>query len=137
MNIPIFNGELEQYSQIFEFMDLPGLNDTDDIQKFFKKTILPIIYPNILFSFFIFDSSKFYVEDTFDVYDYFLKKLNGIDDKIKFEDYYDKIELGKENNFYILNKIDIEHKETIKQDLIDKFKIDEKKILFKKLIQNF
>ena len=103
------------------------INDTDDIQKFFKKTILPIIYPNILFSFFIFDSSKFYVNDTFDIYDNFLKKLNGIDDKIKFEDYYDKIELGKENNFYILNKIDIEHKKTIKQDLIDKFKIDEKK----------
>ena len=47
MNIPIFNGELEQYFEIFEFMDLPGLNDTDDIQIFFNENILPIIYPNI------------------------------------------------------------------------------------------
>ena len=78
MNIPIFNGELEQYFEIFEFMDLPGLNDTDDIQIFFKENILPIIYPNILFSFFIFDSSKFYVNDTFEIYDNFLKKLNGM-----------------------------------------------------------
>ena len=127
MNIPIFNGELEKYSEIFEFMDLPGLNDTDEIQVFFKENILPIIIPNIIFSFFIFDSSKFYVNDTFDVYDYFLKKLNGIDNEIKFENYYNEIVLGKENNFYVLNKIDIEHKSTIKDDLIKKFKIDEKK----------
>ena len=26
-----------EYSQIFEFIDLPGLNDTDDIQIFFKE----------------------------------------------------------------------------------------------------
>ncbi len=123
MNIPIFNGELEKYSEIFEFMDLPGLNDTEEIQVFFKDNILPIIIPNIIFSFFIFDSSKFYVNDTFKVYDNFLKKLNGIDNNKNFDEYYDEIILGKENNFYILNKIDVEHNSSIKDDLINKFKI--------------
>ena len=30
VNIPLFNGELEEYGDLFEFMDVPGLNEISD-----------------------------------------------------------------------------------------------------------
>ena len=39
-NSPIFNEDMLQYSEIFEFMDLPGLNEQDGENNFFRKNIL-------------------------------------------------------------------------------------------------
>ena len=89
--IPLINEQLVKYSKIFEFMDLPGLNeykknDNDN----FKKYILPCICFNVKFSFFIFDYLNLKDRDSYKIY----------------EDYIELLKLESENNFYILNKID-------------------------------
>jgi len=80
-----------KYSKIFEFMDLPGLNEDDEKDDFFTTNILPVISYNTKFSFFIFDCLGIKDKDTIKIYENF---NNLLDDNI-------------ENNFYILNKIDL------------------------------
>ena len=94
--IPIFNKEkLIEYSEVFEFMDLPGLNEYDGEKNFFITNILPIITQNVKFSLFIFDCSNLKDEDTLDLYKNYI------------------FHLGKnyQNNFYIINKIDLSENE--------------------------
>jgi hypothetical protein len=68
-NISFFNNkELKEYSQIFEFMDIPGLNDN---YNFFRINILPVITYNIKFSFFIFDCERLRDSDTFNKNEWF------------------------------------------------------------------
>ena len=95
-NIPLFSGENEEYSEYYEFMDLPGLdegqNDSKDFRhsKFFKDNILPKIAANAQFSLFLFDAERY------------LKKSDV------FIDYIQKYFKHTANNsFYILNKIDL------------------------------
>ena len=95
-NIPLFSGENQEYSQYYEFMDLPGLdegqNDSQDFRhsKFFKDNILPKITANAQFSLFLFDAERY------------LKKSDV------FMDYIQKYFKHTANNsFYILNKIDL------------------------------
>ena len=104
--IPIFNKDMIQYSKIFEFMDLPGLNEKEGDNSFFNKNILPVISNNTKFSFFIFDYSSIKDNDTFKVYESFIKLFD-----IKIE-----------NCFYILNKIDlIDLSKNKKEDEINDF----------------
>ncbi len=104
--IPIFNKDMIQYSEIFEFMDLPGLNEKEGDDSFFNKNILPVISNNTKFSFFIFDYSAIKDKDTFKVYESFIKLFD-----IKIE-----------NCIYILNKIDlIDLSKNKKEDEINYF----------------
>ena len=104
VNIPLFNGELEEYGDLFEFMDVPGLNEISDkgndvSDNFYFKEIIPIIIPNIKFSFLLFDSVKFNDEDTKDI---LIKLGDGIDNNSENK-------LGHDvllNSIFILNKID-------------------------------
>jgi len=89
-NFPIFNKEMIKYSEIFEFMDLPGLNEQEGEKDFFRKNILPIIASNTKFAIFIFDCLSVKDKDTIEIYENF---ENLLKEKI-------------ENSFYILNKID-------------------------------
>ena len=67
--IPFFLGEMEKYAELFEFMDVPGLNEKSDINEtsvngekescsigsgFYFRQIFPLIKHNIKFSLFIF-----------------------------------------------------------------------------------
>ena len=95
-NIPLFSDENEEYSEYYEFMDLPGLdegqNDWKDFRhsKFFKDNILPKITANAQFSLFLFDAERY------------LKKSDV------FIEYIQKYFKHTANNsFYILNKIDL------------------------------
>ena len=104
--IPIFNEDMIQYSEIFEFMDLPGLNEKEGDDSFFNQNILPVISNNTKFSFFIFDYSAIKDNDTFKVYESFIKLFD-----IKIE-----------NCIYILNKIDlIDLSKNKKEDEINNF----------------
>ena len=85
-------------------MDLPGLNEKEGIDNFFRKKILPVISYNTKFSFFIFDCLSIKDKDTIEVYESF---INLLDIKI-------------ENCFYILNKIDLSSNE--KEVEINNFK---------------
>ncbi len=100
--LPLFNEELEKYSKIFEFMDLPGLNENN--KNDFKTYILPCISFNVKFSFFIFDCLSIKDRDSNNIYD----------------EYKDLFNIEFENNFYILNKIDYSTDEI--KIALDKFK---------------
>ena len=89
--IPIFDKDMIEYSKIFEFIDLPGLNEKEGDDNFFNKNILPVISYNTKFSFFIFDCLSIKDGDSIEVYKRF---TNLLDIKI-------------ENCFFILNKIDL------------------------------
>ena len=111
--IPIFNKDnMIKYSEIFEFMDLPGLNEKEGVDNFFRKNILPVISYNTKFSFFIFDCLSIKDKDTIEVYESF---INLLDIKI-------------ENCFFIFNKIDLSTNK--KEEEINNFKI-----IFKILIK--
>ena len=84
----IFEGENEKYCNMFEFMDIPGLNEKDD---FYSKEIIPLVVNKCLFSIYIFDLLHYENEDTKEVYQNYSQLLN------KFY---------KTNSIYILNKID-------------------------------
>ena len=102
--IPIFNEEnLIEFSEVFEFMDLPGLNQYEK-NNFFKSNILPIITQNVKFTIFIFDYERLYDGDTLDTYKYILNLGYNI-----------------QNNFYILNKIDLSENKNEEEE-INKFK---------------
>ena len=104
VNIPLFNGELEEYGNLFEFMDVPGLNEISDkgndvSDNIYFKEIIPIIIPNIKFAILLFDAVKFNDEDTKDI---LIKLGDGIDNN-------DLNKLGHDillNSIFILNKID-------------------------------
>ena len=75
--IPLITPEMEKYSKIFEFMDLPGLNEYDkNNDYFFIKNILPVISNNVKFSFFIFDCLSLKDKDSSDIYNNYIDLLN-------------------------------------------------------------
>ena len=39
----LFEGEMEQYSQIVEFIDIPGLNEKEEEYIFYFQNVLPLI----------------------------------------------------------------------------------------------
>jgi len=58
INIPIFNEpELAPYSNLFDLMDIPGLNETDN---FHLKDLFSLFIYNIKFCFFIFDTQQYH-----------------------------------------------------------------------------
>ena len=93
--IPFFsNFGLEEFSDYFEFVDVPGLNEISD--KFEKDNLyinfLSVFKNNICFSIFIFDSEYYHDEiNTKEILLKFKEKLNNCDN----------------NSLYILNKSDL------------------------------
>ena len=61
-NIPLFNDNNHRFSELFEFMDVPGLNEfsseNDISEHFYYKELIPFFIYNVGFSLFIFDAEK-------------------------------------------------------------------------------
>ena len=71
--IPLFTPAMEKYSNIFEFMDLPGLNEYDkNNNDFFNNNILPVISFNAKFSFFIFDCLSLKDKNSSEIYNNYI-----------------------------------------------------------------
>ena len=115
-NLPIFNGTcLEKYSDIFEFMDVPGLNEAVEKEEkidsvgnnFYFKEIIPTIIPNAKFFILMFDAENYQNEDSMEI----ILKLKE-----------QKGEKVIENSLFILNKIDIcEGGEKEEEELLNNF----------------
>ena len=114
-NLPIFNGTfLEKYSDIFEFMDVPGLNEAVDKEEkidsvgnnFYFKKIIPTIIPNAKFFILMFDAENYQNEDSMEI----ILKLKE-----------QKGEKVIENSLFILNKIDICEGEKEEEELLNNF----------------
>ena len=95
-NIPLFsqNEDLEIYTDYFEFMDTPGLNEAQD---FYIEHIIPIIKENVRFAIFIFDATKINTKDTNDI----VRTINK-----KFGVKEDKLGIKYNHSLIICNKID-------------------------------
>ena len=120
--IPFFEGEYEKYSDYFEFLDIPGLNDiseniindnyNDNDNIYFEK-VIPFIVNNIKFSVFIFDTKNYPAKDSITIYKKYINilKLRYKNDEIL------NISETQNNSLYILNKIDLcDKKDGIKQE---------------------
>ena len=97
-NIPLFKGENAIYSDFFEFMDIPGLNEFNETKNendhFYYKELLPFFIYNIGFSLYVFDAEKQQSVDSISI-------INNI-----MEQYYNNDEKKQKNSIFILNKID-------------------------------
>ena len=113
----MFNNNI--YSELFEFLDVPGLNEftgDDNINKqFYYKDLLPFFIYNVGFSLYIFDAEKQESEDSFGI-------INNI-----MSQYFNNKEEKQKNSIFILNKID---KISNKKEEIENFQ----KILEKNLV---
>ena len=85
--IPFFLGEMEKYADVFEFMDVPGLNEISDqnfsqnknnnpsfTYGFYFRQIFPLIKNNIKFSLFIFDVQNYGKSNSKDILHAYLDK---------------------------------------------------------------
>ena len=68
INIPLFNDPiLNKYADIFEFMDIPGISDSNS--NFYLKKLFPYFIYNIKFCFFIFDANDYHGDKTINLFD--------------------------------------------------------------------
>ena len=86
--LSIFEGENEKYCNMFEFMDIPGLDEMND---FFPKEIIPLITPNTQFSIFFFDATKIQSASSNKVFNKYVELLNSKINK---------------NSLFVINKFD-------------------------------
>ena len=61
----LFEGEYEKYSELVEFIDIPGLNENGVKNNFYFKNVLPFIKMNFLFPIVLLDSTRFQSADVF------------------------------------------------------------------------
>ena len=112
--IPFFSDENEKYSDMFEFLDIPGLNENSDNlnnDNIYYEKVLPLIINNIKFSLFIFETKNYQNKiNSIQLYKKFGNMLNS-----RKKDYFDEnknINIIQKDSIYILNKIDLCDKES-------------------------
>ena len=109
--IPLFEGELEKYADYFEFMDIPGLNESSLLENqdniYFEK-VVPLFINNVKFGIFIFDTLKYEKQtnstiNSKDIFSLFYEKIN--------EFFNTDIQQDMKDSIFVLNKIDLSNKE--------------------------
>ena len=98
IKIPLFEGKFEKYADLFEFMDIPGLNETANDKNsinnnFYFQQIIPIIQSNIKFAIFLFDIENYMGKDTTNIILNFKKTAD-----LNFIIIEDEEELGRKIN---------------------------------------
>ena len=93
-NIPLFQGYNQVYSELFEFMDLPGLNEFN-ADEFYYKELIPFFIYNVGFSLYVFDLGDQEGEASISI-------INNI-----MNLYFDNDPNKQKNSIFILNKIDL------------------------------
>ena len=97
-DIPLFHDFNYIFSELFEFLDVPGLNEftgNEEVNnQFYYKELVPFFFYNVGFSLYIFDAEKYVGEDSISILNN-IKKL-----------YYDNDKYEQTNSIFILNKID-------------------------------
>ena len=109
--IPLFAGEYEKYSVYFEFMDIPGLNESssqDNKDNIYFEKIIPLFINNIKFSIFIFDTMNYLDKNNSDeTFLNFEKQINSFYAVYLNENMKETFK----NSIFILNKIDQSNRE--------------------------
>lgn len=100
--IPIFEGEYEEYGNLIDFLDIPGLDEIKDSNTDIFDDFIQLIFNNILFPLFIFDIKSFENDNSRNIIIKYLDLYTSIIRNFNFND---------NNNYskgiYILNKIDL------------------------------
>jgi len=98
---------------MFEFLDIPGLNENSDNlnnNNIYYEKVLPLIINNIKFSLFIFETKNYHNKiNSIQIYKKFGNMLNS-----RKKDYFNEnknINIIQKDSIYILNKIDLCDKE--------------------------
>ena len=126
-NLKIFNDPLlEKYADIFEFLDIPGLDEGEMAKSPYFKDLIPIIMPNIAFSIFLFNCDTDQDESTATI----VKKINMYFEKNGTSDekngvsrslmeIYKNIDKNNTlNSLYIVNKVDKESESDEKKSIL-------------------
>ena len=113
MKIPLFENELQEYGELIDFLDIPGLDDAKEIYDF-DHFIKPI-FKNILFPIFIFDIQSYGSDGSKQI----LKQYIEYYTDIVYENYSAKNIII--DGLFILNKIDL-LKENEKEIIYENFK---------------
>ena len=101
--IPLFEGMYEEYGNLIDFMDIPGLDEVKNSDDDIFSDFIKIIFSNILFPLFIFDVKSFDNDNPRNIIlKYFDLYTNTIRNSIS-----GKTEIMYDKGIYILNKIDI------------------------------
>lgn len=118
--IPLFEGELEEYGNLIDFLDIPGLDEVKNSANTNFDDFVKIIFPNILFPIFIIDYLKLDNDDSLNIIKkYFLLYTSNIRDL----NYQNKENISYEKGFYLLNKIDLlNDKDNDLKNIFAKFK---------------
>ena len=99
----LFEGEYEKYSELVEFIDIPGLDENGVKNNFYFKNVLPFIKMNFLFPVILLDSTRFQSVDVFATFHEIFQPY--ISPYIK-ENFFNRIvENDLKNQNYTLNKI--------------------------------
>ena len=129
--IPLFLGEYQKYSNYFEFLDIPGLNEStsqNNKDNIYFEKIIPLFINNIKFSIFIFDTMNYLDKNNSDeTFLNFEKQINSFYEIYGNENIKEKFK----NSIFILNKIDQsnreggleEEKKDFKEHLRDKLQV--------------
>ena len=114
MNIPIFQNDLEEYGELIDFLDIPGLNESNYDNGF--DDFIKLLFTNILFPIFIFDVQSYYLDGPMSILEDYIEYLSFI---------YEENQDGKYSldGLFILNKIDL-------------LKEKEKKEIYKNFMEN-
>ena len=119
--IPFFEGNYEKYADLFEFLDIPGLNEiSDDLKSdnIYYENVLPLIVNNIKFSMFIFETKFYEAANSIQIYKKFNSKI--MDQNKNYFDEKKMSNIPQINSIYILNKIDLcDKKGGLKQESKD------------------
>ena len=125
VEIPFLSGS--DYSDLFEFMDFPGLNESyvnENKINLFYKDYMPLILPNIKFPIFIFDVSKYEGIESTEILNYY----KNIGEQFNLTYLTDIAKKSFNESIYILNKSDLLDTEEKKEEQLeifrDKFGID-------------
>ena len=126
VDIPLFHGEYEKYADLFEFLDVPGLNEKNDLintgdktdnenlgKNFYFRQIFPLFIMNVRFSLFIFNAENY---DGISSDSIIIEYLEGGIDKLKEQKKIDiqKIQVREEQLLQIKNQQKENRKKQIK-----------------------
>ena len=112
--IPIFEGEFEEYGNLIDFLDIPGLDEIKNNGNNIFDNFIQIIFSNILLPLFIFDIKSFEEDSSKNIlikyFDYYFSIMNNFNFKknMLFND-----------GIFLLNKIDLLNEDI--KDIISKF----------------
>lgn len=144
IEIPFLNDSESDYSDLYEFIDFPGLNESvnNDGNKIdlFYKDYLPLILPNTTFPIFIFDLNKFEGIESSNI----LKYYKDYSNKFNYPDLENICKKTYNEAIFILNKSDLLENDDEKNKQLnifrEKYELNESNSLYfsskEKLLEN-